>query len=63
MSWQQPKTNWTVMDRFNIGDYNRIRGNLAYLHAKAQELYHAFSVTDMGEDKADYSEYFYAENW
>lgn len=63
MSWQQPKTNWTVMDRFNIGDYNRIRGNLAYLHAKAQELYHAFSVADMGEDKADYSEYFYADEF
>ena len=48
MSWQQPKTNWTVTDRFNIDDYNRILGNLAYLHDKAQELYHVFSVVDMG---------------
>lgn len=26
--WVEPKTNWKREDFFNIGDYNRIKGNL-----------------------------------
>lgn len=59
MSWQEPRI-WTADDRFNITDYNRIKGNLTYLHEKAEELYHAFQISSMGNDKADYSAYFYA---
>lgn len=63
MSWQQPKTDWTALDLFNIEDYNRIKGNLEYLHEKAQKLYREFSAEDMGEEKADYSAYFYADEF
>ena len=31
MAWIEPKTNWTSQDFFNIEDYNRIIGNIAYL--------------------------------
>lgn len=63
MSWQQPKTDWMADDRFNIDDYNRIKENLEYLHEKAQNLYHIFQVEDLGANKADYSEYFYADEF
>lgn len=62
MSWQQPKTDW-MDNRFNINDYNRIKENLEYLHEKAQNLYHIFQVEDLGANKADYSEYFYADEF
>lgn len=52
--WQTPKTNWAIQpyvngryqgDWFNIGDYNRIIGNLRYLHAAGQNVYAAvFSI-------------------
>lgn len=48
--WKPPKTNWTKNDRFNIVDYNRIKNNLIYLHERAVELWHPFSIEDMGED-------------
>lgn len=63
MGWIEPKTNWTRDDRFNIQDYNRIKNNLIYLHEKAQALYQVFQIQDMGEDKADYSVFFYADEF
>lgn len=62
MSWQEPRV-WAADDRFNISDYNRIKGNLEYLHEKAEELYHTFQISNMGSDKADYSAYFYASEF
>lgn len=62
MSWQEPRV-WAADDRFNISDYNRIKGNLEYLHEKAEELYHIFQISNMGSDKADYSAYFYASEF
>lgn len=59
MAWIQPKTNWAVGDRFNISDYNRIKGNLNFLHERAEELYQDFNIINMGADKG-YSEYPYA---
>ena len=63
MSWTDPKTDWVDTDRFNIQDYNRIKGNLEYLHEKAEKLHRKFQIHDMGEDKADYSVYFYADEF
>lgn len=59
MAWIQPKTNWAVGDRFNISDYNRIKGNLNFLHERAEEFYPNFGIIDMGTDKG-YSDYPYA---
>lgn len=51
VEWIEPKTNWNAnSDRFNIGDYNRIKNNLTYLHEYASELYVPFETEDMGED-------------
>lgn len=58
--WHTPKTNWTVNDRFNYADYNRIKNNLTYLHELAQEVYKQFSIVDMGEDIEDYTGWFTA---
>lgn len=59
MAWIQPKTNWAVGDRFNISDYNRIKGNLNFLHERAEELYPDFDIINMGADKV-YADYPYA---
>lgn len=63
MAWIEPKTNWVSTDRFNIEDYNRIKGNIEYLHERAEKLYRAFGIQNMGEDKADYSAFFYANEF
>lgn len=59
MAWIQPKTNWTASDRFNISDYNRIKGNLDFLKDKAETLYMSFDTQDMGPEK-NYVDYIYA---
>lgn len=38
MSWITPKTDWTVLDYFNIEDYNRIKGNIEYLVEYAKNI-------------------------
>lgn len=63
MGWTEPKTEWKSDDRFNISDYNRIKGNIEYLHSLAQELYRYFSIPELGEDKLDYADYFYAREF
>ncbi len=55
--WQTPKTDWEIKpyvnglyqgDWFNIEDYNRIIGNLRYLHAAGQNVYAvAFEILGM----------------
>ena len=55
MSWITPKTDWVATDRFNISDYNRIRGNISYLHEEAVKIFGPFDIEDMGEDIASYS--------
>ena len=60
MPWQAPKTNWASTDCFNIGDYNRIIGNIAVLKELAETLYQTFDMTDLGEEKG-YSDYIYAD--
>ena len=47
MAWKEPKTDWTADDRFNIQDYNRIKNNLEYLHARACMNWGKFEIEDM----------------
>lgn len=63
MAWLTPKTDWIITDRFNIQDYNRIKGNLEFLHERAERLHHKFPIRGMGSDKADYSVFFYADEF
>lgn len=63
MAWVAPKTDWKSSDRFNISDYNRIRGNLEYLHDYVEKLYTFFSMADLGVDKQSYADYFYAREF
>lgn len=63
MGWTEPKTEWKSDDRFNISDYNRIKGNIEYLHSLAQELYRYFHIPELGEDKLYYEDYFYAREF
>lgn len=58
--WHTPKTNWTINDRFNYVDYNRIKNNLTYLYELAQEVYKQFSIVDMGANIEDYTGWFTA---
>lgn len=59
--WQQPKTDWKKDDYFNIGDYNRIKGNINEIRTQALTLWPDFTYEEMGADKA-YQDYgFYAD--
>ena len=59
--WQQPKTDWKAEDFFNVGDYNRIKGNLNEIRALALTLWPDFEFEEMGADKT-YQDYgFYAD--
>ena len=60
MPWIQPKTDWESSDRFNASDYNRIKGNLNFLHERAEQFYPNFGIIDMGADKG-YADYPYAK--
>lgn len=61
--WHAPKTNWQLLDPVNIEDYNRIKGNLEYLHERAAKLYSAFQIQSMQTDKTDYLAHYYADEW
>lgn len=37
--WTEPKTDWVATDYFNLSDYQRIAGNLNYLHDLAGSFY------------------------
>lgn len=60
MTWQTPKTDWSESDYFNIGDYNRIVGNLAVLRNLAVTGYAEFNLEEMTAEKT-YSDYIYAD--
>lgn len=69
MAWETPKTNWQgyvdnngnyIGDRFNAGDFNRIKNNLEYLRDLAIKLYDSFSIVSLGADKTP-ADYFYAD--
>ena len=56
-TWTTPKTDWSSTDRFNIGDFNRIKNNLQYLHDESETIYGEYDITDMGSDISTYSGY------
>jgi hypothetical protein len=67
--WQTPKTNWYggvdanghyEGDRFNASDFNRIKNNLQHLRDMAINLYKAFSIVSLGNDRTP-ADYFYAD--
>lgn len=60
--WITPKTNWTSSDYFNIGDYNRIKGNLEWLNDMINQVYPPISISSMGANKT-YSDYIYADEF
>ena len=69
MAWETPKTNWQgyvdnngnyIGDRFNAGDFNRIKNNLEYLKELAIKLYDSFSIVSLDADKTP-ADYFYAD--
>lgn len=63
MEWQTPKTDWTANDRFNIGDYNRIKNNLYIIVGLISSLYEYIECEDMGEDISDYTSFWNVDNF
>jgi len=71
MAWSTPKTNWTVSydnngyytgDWVNIGDYNRIKNNIAYIQSVAANVVYD-TYPEMLADKVSYLEYPRASEW
>ena len=60
MAWIEPKTNWTSQDFFNIEDYNRIIGNVAYLKELVIELFTQPNLDENSADEKDYTSMIYA---
>lgn len=67
--WIEPKTDWKITrdasgkytgDYFQADDYNRIKGNMIYLHDLAADVYPPVPFEAMGGDKT-YTDYPYAE--
>ena len=56
-AYVEPKVDWTLSDRFNIQDYNRIKNNLVYIHEKACLRIHPFEIENMGENLTEYTGY------
>lgn len=59
--WIAPKTDWVSTDRFNLTDYNRIKGNLEYLYEFSLESYAHYSIIPMGDDVSDFRAYWRVE--
>lgn len=57
--WIEPKTDWVATDYLNIGDYNRIIGNLEYLAEYASTLLDGITLTELGKRKT-YTDPIYA---
>ncbi len=56
MAWQTPKTDWKSTDRFNIGDFNRIKNNIVIVYEMARTvLNRVYNIEDMGADISSYA--------
>lgn len=63
MAWgAEPKTDWISTDAVSYEHYNRIRGNILFLHGLAKELYPDFDIKEMGSDK-DAGALYTADEW
>lgn len=60
--WLTPKLDWSSESYINIDDYNRIKGNIEYLHGLAVQVTASFPIDAMGSDKK-YSDLPYAYEW
>jgi hypothetical protein len=61
--WFEPKTNWAKTDRFNIDDFDRIKGNIQWLHSNAARLNKDFVIHSMGNNEEDYLSYWKVEDF
>jgi hypothetical protein len=48
VSWITPKTDWRNTDNINIEDYNRIIGNLEFIHAEMSKIGYRYNITPIG---------------
>ena len=62
MAYVTPKTDWKSTDYFELVDYNRITGNIRYLHDSADVLYHMSGLNAMTENKT-YESLIYASEF
>ena len=62
MAYVTPKTNWKSTDYFELEDYNRITGNIRYLHSSADALYHMSDLGAMAGNKT-YESLIYASEF
>lgn len=53
MDWIQPKTDWTKEDAFDYENYNRVTGNLEYLHEFANSLFGTLSELKIETNKVN----------
>ena len=69
-TWEKPKTDWFGKinedgdyegDRFNAGDFNRIKNNLTYVYLLSLELYPLYDIAAAGADKV-VGDYLYADD-
>lgn len=61
ISWTNPKITWHG-EPFNAVDYNRIKGNLLYLHDMADKLYDGKNLPDLGNNKT-FADYYFANEF
>ena len=46
--WQEPKTTWKNSDYFNLSpDYQRIKGNIEYLHELSLKLFKTYIIYNL----------------
>lgn len=56
-SWITPKVDWKPTDRFNISDFNRIRGNILSLIDLMFFDFGDIEIKSMGESLSSYTSY------
>lgn len=61
--WIEPKTDWVSTDYINYTDYNRIKNNIEYLMDLSSKIYMNIPFKDMGNDKASYADFPYADEF
>lgn len=63
MEWIEPKVNWSPDDYINTSDYNRIRSNVEYLKASAENHFSKFDFSYPLGPPVTYSTYAYSSVW
>lgn len=63
MAWVTPKTNWVADDFFNATDWNRIVGNLTYLHDRASNFSWFYYQSELDIDDKTTASMLYASEF